>query len=379
MKFSVFCLFFFALGCNAQPTAFVFPKGILDAVSNDDTTILEKYIKADSNLTRYQDEKGATLLFIASESLRPNAVNFLLNHRSDQYLTSKRGNNSIFWPIILNAIDTAKSLEIVRMFLKHGYDINRRDSTQNRGSEPLILLAITSSSTEILNLLISNGANVNETLRSNGATLLHTLAYEPKENSLSMIKLLIKSGADVNRSDSSGKTPLFISVIQSNVEFVNTFLGAGSNVNSKDREGRTPFIYSTFLGNTGRCSNEVGVVQQLIKYGAKINEKDNYGACALHYAAYWNCIEVVKLLIENNAEINVVDNKGNIPLHYATKTPSKYGGSAQDLKKFRDDKREITKLLLGHGANKNIVNSNLLTPYQLATQDLNYDVLDLLK
>ena len=48
-----------------------------------------------------------------------------------------------------------------------------------------------------------------------------------------------------------------------------------------------------------------------------INEKNEHGYTALHYAAMNNCLEVVKFLIENGANINLCNKKGQSPLEIA--------------------------------------------------------------
>ena len=48
-------------------------------------------------------------------------------------------------------------------------------------------------------------------------------------------------------------------------------------------------------------------LQQLIAEGAPIDEKDNEGYTALHYAAMWEDLEATKWLIENGADVNTTD------------------------------------------------------------------------
>ena len=48
-----------------------------------------------------------------------------------------------------------------------------------------------------------------------------------------------------------------------------------------------------------------------------IDEQDNTGHSALHYACGYGETEIVKLLLENKASVTCVDDDKNTPLHYA--------------------------------------------------------------
>ena len=63
--------------------------------------------------------------------------------------------------------------------------------------------------------------------------------------------------------------------------------------------------------------NQLTKIKFLLKLGLDINEKNEYGYTALHYAAMNNCLEVVKFLIENGANINLCNKKGQSPLEIA--------------------------------------------------------------
>lgn len=55
----------------------------------------------------------------------------------------------------------------------------------------------------------------------------------------------------------------------------------------------------------------------VIKKSVNVNEKDEQGFTALHYASMQEQLPAVIHLITNEAEINVTDNEGKTPLHYA--------------------------------------------------------------
>jgi ankyrin repeat protein len=60
-----------------------------------------------------------------------------------------------------------------------------------------------------------------------------------------------------------------------------------------------------------------GVVAALIGAGADVNEKDQDGMAALHWAVVAHRVDVLKVLLARGAGVNVLDRFGYTPLHYA--------------------------------------------------------------
>ncbi len=80
------------------------------------------------------------------------------------------------------------------------------------------------------------------------------------------------------------------------------------NINAKDLFGNTPLHLAASKDN-------LEAIKILIKYGANIDEIDDYiGISILFTAVYNNNFEMVKYLIENNANINLRDYEGRTPL-----------------------------------------------------------------
>ena len=59
------------------------------------------------------------------------------------------------------------------------------------------------------------------------------------------------------------------------------------------------------------------IAELLILNKCEVNEDNNTGLTALHYAVSKNRVGITKLLIANNADINARDQYGNTPLHRA--------------------------------------------------------------
>ncbi|XP_042320382.1 LOW QUALITY PROTEIN: transient receptor potential cation channel subfamily A member 1 [Sceloporus undulatus] len=86
-----------------------------------------------------------------------------------------------------------------------------------------------------------------------------------------------------------------------------------------------------------------------------LKKLDDLNATPLHHAAGRGQLELMQMIIDSSNEaLNVTDSSGNTPLHWATKK----------------NQTESVKLLLGRGANPNILNSNMMAPLHLAVQSL---------
>ncbi|EAX88417.1 hypothetical protein TVAG_231630 [Trichomonas vaginalis G3] len=121
-------------------------------------------------------------------------------------------------------------------------------------------------------------------------------------------------------------TPIFN--IPSLIEY---FLSHGVNINEKNESGKTALHYAAYYN----CKESVEV---LISHGANIKEKDEYVKTALHSAAYCNSKETAEILISHGININEKKNKsGETALHSAAYCNSK----------------DAAEVLISHGANIN--------------------------
>lgn len=85
-------------------------------------------------------------------------------------------------------------------------------------------------------------------------------------------------------------------LFSANAETAARLIKAGADVNTRDEYGRTPLF-----------SANVEKAEVLIKAGADVNARDYKGNTPLHFAKDG---ESIKLLVENGADINAQDNEG---------------------------------------------------------------------
>jgi len=125
-------------------------------------------------------------------------------------------------------------------------------------------------------------------------------------------------------------------------------------MNEKDSQGRTPLMEAIIF-------KKEEIAKFLIDSGADINEQDSDGWCALHFAAQEFSVAVTKLLIEKKAKIDLRDSNGNTPLFRSLFSSQGRG--------------DIISLLLSAGANKDLSNQSGVSPYDLAKQVTNFNLL----
>jgi ankyrin repeat protein len=136
----------------------------------------------------------------------------------------------------------------VHQLLKHGADVNARDSEHN---ETLLILA-------------AKFANV------------------------VMTRLLLNAKAEVNARDDSGRTALFFAPVSS--EVFKDLLEAGANVQARDNEGNTILLRKVSE------SPSLGEVEKLLALGIDPSLRNAEGEMALDIAESLGLVKIVERL-----------------------------------------------------------------------------------
>jgi uncharacterized protein len=155
----------------------------------------------------------------------------------------------------------------------------------------------------------------------------------------------------VNSKDANNETAIIMATDRKDIPMVQLLLEHGADVNiSSDKIDNTPIMIASVKGYTD-------LVQLLVeRSNPDMTILNGYGGTALIPACERGHVDVVRLLLEKTkVKVNHVNRLGWTAMLEAIVLSN--GGKSQ---------QEIVKLLLAHGADKNIADKNGITPLQHA-------------
>ncbi|MFK7890653.1 MAG: ankyrin repeat domain-containing protein [Granulosicoccus sp.] len=127
-----------------------------------------------------------------------------------------------------------------------------------------------------------------------------------KRGSLTLARKLASAGADMNEKTDSGETSLMFAVLNGHLDIVRWLKDQGANLQTRDQNRSTPFLRAVEKGHR----------------------------------------RIAKLLLESqDIDVNDCDENRNTALHYC----------------FANDDRELLRMLLEHGADPQLKNSDGLS------------------
>ena len=199
-------------------------------------------------------------------------------------------------------------LDVVRVLAYRGASIDAGDSA---GMTPL-MHAAHQRKVPVVQFLLERGADPGQ-ISDNGSTAW-SIAVDRQEPAL--IEEMLIGGADVNARDSAGRTVLLEILehharVMEGIRFeyeehaayygerqvepiVRMLLDYRADPNARDRQGRTPLMHAAAAGFAG-------IVQRLIRHGARVNEVDKRGGTALKLARAGRHREVIRQLKQAGA------------------------------------------------------------------------------
>jgi ankyrin repeat protein len=188
-------------------------------------------------------------------------------------------------------------------------------------------------------LLIEKGADVNAKAKSGFTALLVATTYTGASES---VKLLLAHGAEARpgKGVMFNASPLVLASMAGDLEAIAALVEKGADpkrpMNVMGMFPTSPLLQASF-------GTEPRVVQAILKAGGDIQEKDQDGLTALHWAVIAHRPEVVKALLAAGAEVNAVDRFGYTPLLYAATIDFGDGETAKALLRAGADPNIKTK------------------------------------
>ncbi len=165
---------------------------VIRAIADCDPRSLQTLLERGAN-AEAQDSKGwSALRRTALNGCYPAAVLLLAHDASVEF-----GGEPNAAPLIIAAANN--QIEMVKLFLEHGADINRLSTPVTLCPTALAAAAFRGYA-DVVRLLLSHGADI-EKRGYQGRTAL--FSWNPP-----VVRLLLEHGADVNARDNYGDTPL---------------------------------------------------------------------------------------------------------------------------------------------------------------------------
>lgn len=182
-----------------------------------------------------------------------------------------------------------------------------------------------------------------------------------KQGDTDKITSLLEKGIDINSVDKKGRTAVMIATYANDVETVGILIEKGADIHIQDEMKNNPFLYAGAEGF-------LEILKLTIEAGANPKLLNRYGGTALIPASEHGHTAVVKELLEHtDVDVNHINDLGWTALMEAIVLSD--GGTKQ---------KETIKLLIEHGADVHIPDSDGKTPLERAEEKGFVDIQELL-
>ena len=245
---------------------------------------------------RTADEQEAECLLVACHTGDCQAVRALLHENQVLARQVVITNQSEPGYTALDVAAGAGYVEIVRLLLEAGADVNRRSGTAARTPLMQVCLHVCSKGPEL------------------PADLVQALPLEPqpptaapearrpatpacRRDPLHCLRLLINSGADLDATDSQNRCALFHCANKGNSEALCLLTEKGAKVDGWSSYKNDPL-------NIAALGGHLACVQALVSAGAPIICARKHGYSALNAAAQNGHVEVVQYLLQRGVAVN---------------------------------------------------------------------------
>ena len=220
---------------------------------------------------------------------------------------------------------------------------------------------------------IRAGADVNE-MQPDGTPPIHWAVYRVDYE---LIDALIAKKAKVDVANEFGSTPLAEAIKLADAKMVKTLLDAGAGHESPNQDGETALMLAIKTG-------ELPIVEMLVKAGANVNVVEKFhNQTPLMYAAASakNAGEMVKLLLAKDASVTPRAMYSDWPSQITSEPRAQYrpvGGLTALLYAARSGCYDCVDAMIRAGANVNVPTPEGVTPLMIAIDNDRNDVAKLL-
>jgi len=185
------------------------------AVVNKDFNAIDSLLNTGIDVDVTEEDKGATVLLIASSYKDyEDVVSYLISRGADVNFKGKDGRTPLMWA-------AGNSLETTKLLLENGADIKAKgDDGMTAFIQSAFGILSKKVNTEVMDLLLENGADVNSALKGKDAAGWTALHFAAVNGDLELAEYLVSHGADVNHTSDEGSTALSLARQEKNEDLV---------------------------------------------------------------------------------------------------------------------------------------------------------------
>ena len=327
-----------------------------------------------------QDKYGRTVLFDAVAGGSIEILQEILNNIDDPNILDQNGQTVLFEAVLND------NHELAKMLISYGVDVHISDKNRRNVMFNAVLLG--AKNIDIIELLLRKGAKINQK-DIKGKTILDEILYIQKiindpykkvegiykyakksNNYIALMSVLMAHGLAIDRTDDYGRTILFKEVLKENYEAVEFLIDTGADVNATDNDERTVLFYVIMDGLNG-----LSMIDFLIQKGADINHRDINGRTIVD-----DIVEFI-LVTQSNKKPTTkrllkVQEKNEDYLGLLRKlflrkpklNEKRKDGRTVIFDVVLHDNINLLKLLLNNGADPNVKDEDLNTPFSLLVE-----------
>lgn len=210
------------------------------------------------------------------------------------------------------------------------------NSTDNEGKN-LLYYAVANGNKDNVDFLLHLEPELIKYKGKDGKNLLHIFSLQgmseqgkffkySDNHSVSILNNLIKANIDVNEKDEEGNTPLHDAIIFSNNVVVEQLIKNGAKLDIRNNYGDTPMDTAFSIHNklnreyNDIKENLVRNMKKLVDMGVDFNQIKDNGKTILIEAIENNNLDVVKFAVALKIDLNKKDAFGNNALHHTAST-----------------------------------------------------------
>ncbi|KAJ6024580.1 hypothetical protein N7540_005377 [Penicillium herquei] len=286
------------------------------SIKDEALSLLISSGKVDINKPRKKDGKTPLLCQIADRIVEVESIINFLKYKPDMHATDSKGSGVLHLAFMYHP----NRCDLIDALLSAGADPNLKDE---EGNSPLHVSSYKTQE-KIIKSLVLAGADLEAQNHKGESVLFSRLPMCRKglgNDASSMLDHFVSQGARIDTRNHIGQT-LWHRAIE-NPEILSCLKSLNLDPLLSDYDGNTPLhaviAYTSIRQSTG---GKKGLLQQLIKIGMNINQRNHQGQTVLHTACskddfsketYANLDYILKVSESSTTS----DNKGIQPLHIA--------------------------------------------------------------